>query len=344
MKPHTTMVTHPSWPRALLALGLLQLSVASSVHGQAQTAAQTAPQQSTLTPQEQLKKTVGFIRVPYRDQNGQISSVWGTCFFVVVLDDRLGKDRGFLYTVTNRHVATAEGTDPDALASEVYLYINRAKPERNQAIAKDVVQLTGTTHWYFPADATVDLAVLPVAPQPPAADITFLPVALFATSDVLKKQRIDIGDSVVFIGFFFQFPGTTRIEPIYRQGVIAMMPDDPIKMTDGIAHKFDTMEHLYLADAHAFHGNSGSPLFVQAGGFRNGSITAGSQFELMGVVNGFIPEETNVLVTGASTFESSDQPNSGILTFVPAQELRDFLYSPALQKMRDDAVAAQHKP
>lgn len=238
----------------------------------------------------------------------------------------------------------AEGADPTTLDSDAYIYVNLSKPQANGAIFKYRIPLKGITRWYFPTDASVDLAVLPFAPPPQLFDFKVIPVSLFATTEVLKKEQIDIGDSVVFIGFFFQFSGTTRVEPIYRQGVIAMMPEDPIKMSDGVDHKFDEMEHLYLADAHAFHGNSGSPLFVQTSGFRNGVVRSGSDFELMGVVNGFIPEQTNMLVTGASTFESSDQPNSGILTFVPAQELRDFLYSPELQKLRDEVVGAQHKP
>lgn len=334
------MFTHPRRHSALLAIGLLRLLVGSGAYGQAQTAAQ----QAALTPQEQLRKTVGFIQVPYRDQKGQNSSVWGTCFFVAVPDDRLGKGSMFTYTVTNRHVATAESAPAGTLVSEVHLYINLSKPQTNRAFHEAIIPLKGTTHWYFPTDDTVDLAVLPVVPHPSQFDVKFLPVSLFATSDVVKARRIDIGDSVVFIGFFFQFPGTTRVEPIYRQGILSMMPDDPIKMSDGRNDKVNTMEHLYLADAHAFHGNSGSPLFVQLGGFRNGSVISSLDFRLIGVVNGFIPEQTDILATGAATFESSDQPNSGILTFVPAQELRDFLYDPELQKMRDDVVAAQHKP
>lgn len=66
---------------------------------------------------------------------------------------------------------------------------------------------------------------------------------------------------------------------------------------------------------------------------------------MIGVVNGFIPEEADGKVTGAATFDGArgQLPNSGLLTFVPAQELRDLLLSPPLQTLRDTDVAAYEK-
>lgn len=307
--------------------------------------AQTQPQTAASTAEEQLTKAVGFITVPYKD-GGTIRSVSGTCFLVYVPDERLGKGQGFVYIVTNRHVATAEGVDPKALLPEVLIRVNRTALEKGSAVVQATVPLDATVHWHFPTDETIDLAVLPAAPRPNTFDITVIPVSFFATTDIMKSEQIGIGSSVFFIGFFLQFPGTTRVEPIYRQGVIAMMPADPMEMTDGKDQKFIQREHLYLADAHAFHGNSGSPLFVQASGMRNGSFRmfGGFPYQLVGVVNGFIPERDDIQVSGAATFESSSEPNSGILTFVPAQELKDLLDSPELQKLRDDVVASQHKP
>lgn len=306
--------------------------------------AQTQPaQQSSPTIDETLAKTVGFISVPYRS-GAKTQYVSGTCFFVTVLDDRLGKGAGFLYTVTNRHVAMAEGADPKTLLPEVYVYVNLSKPAGDSAIFQDKIPLAGTTRWYFPSDETVDLAVLPTVPKPSLFDIEGIDTSLFATSEAIKSERINIGDTVFFIGFFFQFPGKKRAEPVYRHGEIAMMPIDPIPIIDGRDQKTTTSEHLYLADAHAFHGNSGSPLFVQVGGYRNGTMSLGGfPYQLIGVVNGFVPEQSDINATGAATFESSDKPNSGILTFVPAQELKDLLDNPELKKLREATIAALHK-
>lgn len=331
--------------KSLAVLVLLAVIPVRAIFAQTQ-----GPQTPPSTPEEQLTKTVGFISVPCdknksvtcNKETGGTGYVTGTCFFVEVPDERLGKGQSFVYTVTNRHVATPKGVDPKSLLPEVFLRVNRTSPENGSALAQGAVMLNGPVHWYFPSDDTIDLAVLPGTVKG-AFDIKGIPVSSFATTDRMKSEQITVGDSVFFIGLFFQFLGMTRVDPIYRQGVIAMMPTDPIPMSDGIDQKSTTFEHLYLADAHAFHGNSGSPLFVRGGGFRHGMIT-GNLYQLVGVVNGFIPERNDIRVTGAATFESSNEPNSGILTFVPAQELKDLLYSPELQKLRDDIVASQHKP
>lgn len=300
------------------------------------------PAQVSLT--DQIAKSVAFITVPYGDPTkpGFIS---GTCFFVGVEDERLGKTTVFSYLVTNRHVATAEGVPTNQLLPYVYIRANVSQKDGTDLSVDSTVPLAGRVRWYFPEDPTVDLAVLPIAPTRADVDIKEIPTSLLATDEVLKSRAVGIGDAVFFVGFFFQFPGISRIEPIYRGGTIAMMPTDPIKMQDNPDDK-GIKEHLYLADAHAFHGNSGSPLFVNLGGYRNGTMLLGvPAVYLIGVVNGFIPEATNGKATGAATFEGSEgqAANSGILTFVPAQELRDLLYGAPLQGMRDKDVAAMKK-
>jgi len=59
----------------------------------------------------------------------------------------------------------------------------------------------------------------------------------------------------VFDGHCYQFPGAERVQPIVRQGVLAMMPDEaiptPLQNKPG---------HVYLVDFHAFDGNGGFPI------------------------------------------------------------------------------------
>jgi hypothetical protein len=327
------------------------LAVSSNVHSQTQSSTKPAltqsappnPPQPSLT--EQIAKSVAFISVPYGDA-AKPDFVSGTCFFVFLPDERLGKGGGFVYLVTNRHVASAEGVPKDQLLAYVSIRANVSQADGTARLVLSRATLAGKFRWYFPDDPTIDLAALPVVPHA-GADIKAIPVSFLGTDEVLKSQAITIGDPVFFVGFFFQFPGISRIDPIYRSGTIAMMPSDPIPMHDK-PDDAGTPEHLYLADAHAFHGNSGSPLFVTVGGYRNGRmLLAGQPVYLIGVVNGFIQETNNANATGAATFEGAEghEPNSGILTFVPAQELRNLLYSPDLQHVRDmDAAASQHRP
>ena len=83
---------------------------------------------------------------------------------------------------------------------------------------------------------------------------------MLATEEVVKADGISEGDPVIFTGLFVQMPGLLKLEPIVRQGSIAMMPDEPIGTT------LNKPGSLYLADIHVFGGNSGSPMFVNLGG------------------------------------------------------------------------------
>ena len=102
---------------------------------------------------------------------------------------------------------------------------------------------------------------------------------MFATKDVLERGHIHEGEPVFFSGFFTQFPGTKRTEPIVRQGIIAMMPDEEIPFV-GLARR------LYLADMHIFGGNSGAPAFINLAGMHEGSLAVGQDYRLLGIVNG----------------------------------------------------------
>jgi hypothetical protein len=52
--------------------------------------------------------------------------------------------------------------------------------------------------------------------------------------------------------------------------------------------------NLYLGDVHVFGGNSGSPLFVNLSGMRNGSLSLGTRYGLLGIVSGFYHEDSNL--------------------------------------------------
>lgn len=316
---------------------------AQSQPSQAPPSASPTPQPPTIT--SLAAKTVVFITVPYKEADAtEPKYVGGTGFFVGIPANLHGKDISFDYLVTNRHVAEAEGALPSSLMPDVSVTLNLLNPQNGEAAVTSTVNLTGSTHWYFPADPTVDLAVLPVGPTN-ALDAKVIPISLLATDELIRSRSVGLGDPVFFVGYFEQFPGIHHFDPIFRSGVLAMMPTDPIPMEDDPKDPAKkTPEHLWLADAHAFLGNSGSPLFINLGGFRNGMMLLGGPTDyLLGVVNGFIAE-LNGTVTGAATFEVAthqDLPNSGVLTFVPAQKLRDLLYDSELQKLRDEIIAAQ---
>jgi predicted RNA-binding protein with TRAM domain len=69
--------------------------------------AKQAAQVTYSPPVTILKKAVAFITADCRDGNQSLQPR-GTGFFVFVPDTRVGKDGGFVYLATNRHVAEPE--------------------------------------------------------------------------------------------------------------------------------------------------------------------------------------------------------------------------------------------
>jgi hypothetical protein len=266
-----------------------------------------------------------------------LKQIAGTCFFVYYDDSRLGKERGFIYLVTNRHMAVP-GIERglNYPIRQLALRLNLLSPEGGRESSEGNIPLEGAVHWYFPADEGVDLAVLPIAPDEKKYDYLPINLSMFATKDKIESENIDAGDSILFAGYFYQFGGEKKIQPIVREGVLAMMPDEEIKTT---LHK---PGRLYLADVHAFHGNSGSPVLVNAGGLRNGGSLSPPNYLLLGIISGYYPEG-EIFSVPATTLTGEVRDNSGIATVVPAFELKTLLDSAPLRTARDAVVAEEAK-
>jgi hypothetical protein len=178
--------------------------------------------------------------------------------------------------------------------------------------------------------------VLPVLPDQSRYDYLSIPASILATHDVVETQGVTEGDSVLFTGYFYQFPGLKKFQPIVREGILAMIPDEKLETT------LKKPGHLYLADVRVFGGNSGSPLMVNLGGYRNGAIYAGFQYKLLRIISGYYHEDSDLKLTVATTLHGKLEQNSGIAMVVPADELKALLDSPALQAARDAELASKN--
>jgi hypothetical protein len=282
-----------------------------------------------------IRQTVTFIDVKFT----KADKVWdshGTGFFVFYPDQRLGENRGFVYLVTNRHVAQPEideGHIYPVISTHVRLNLRK---KQNGQLSEDSA-LPSSARWHFPADKAVDLAATAYLPNEETYEVVYFPVSSFVTEDVVKSKGIAEGDSVLFAGYFYQFPGTERIEPIIRQGILAMMPREEMQTT---LHKTGL---LYLADLHVFSGNSGSPLFVNVTGARNGTmILGGFPYMLIGVVSGYYYENSDLTLTvTTNTITGKLGANSGIALVVPADQVKALLDSSEFQSERDSEIAAE---
>lgn len=315
----------PSVVFASLILALLPAGIA------AQNAPATPLTQATTTSppepiERQIRKTVTFITLSCLRGNIPIRA-YGTGFFVSVADSRLPTNSFFGYVVTNRHVAMCwdDQNNPMQVQS-VAIRLNLKDGSSNE------LRSVGNLTWILPPDDSVDLAVAPLGLDPNVYDLLFIPDSVLATEDVIKKESIAEGLKLVFSGFFYQVPGLKRIEPILREGIVAMMPDEELVTTTGRKGK------VYLAEVHAFHGNSGSPAFVDLGGLRGEAFKIGADYRLLGVVSGGYSEgEQNTLVL--ETPLASKPGNSGIAMIVPASALKALLDDSRVVALRDAEVA-----
>lgn len=283
---------------------------------------------------EAIKKSVAYLQTDCTKADGTTTSYEATGFFVVKPDERLGKNTAFVYLVTNRHAAQP-GIEDDAPChvSNYWIRLNIRAATPTELPRAMSLRLGPDVPWIFPDDPSVDLAIVPLTPDQSKVDYEPIPSTMLATDDVIKANMISEGDSVIFTGLFVQMPGLLRLEPIVREGTIAMIPSEPIMTT------LKKPGNLYLADVHVFGGNSGSPMFVNLNGVRNGSIGFGAGYRLLGVVSGYEFEDTDFNLQAATTYAGKLGANSGVTSVVPADELDKLINCAKLSAMRDAEVA-----
>ncbi|MFZ0773669.1 MAG: hypothetical protein WCA49_13190 [Candidatus Sulfotelmatobacter sp.] len=276
-----------------------------------------------------LKKTVAFIQLQCED-GPNLLDVRGTGFFVFYPDDRVGKDQGFVYLITNRHVAMCLSSDHRPLTvRSIAIRLNRKDG------TSGTIPLTthGNIPWVLPSDESEDLAAIGLAPDQHIFDYLGIPMSVFGTKDVLAAHSVAEGERILFAGFFYQFPGVAKVQPIVREGILAMMPDEKLPTTTGKPGS------VYLGDVHVFGGNSGAPVFCNLGGLRGNTISSGDDYHLLGVVSGMFYEDEEFNLEVTTTFKGTGRANSGISMIVPADAVKNLLDAPVLKAQREAAVA-----
>lgn len=244
----------------------------------------------------------------------------GTGFYVTI-----GTDKSPPYLVTSKHVLMRE-------SSKDYYPVLCMKVNNNKGgtdhIPIDLSRPNGARVFVDNNDPAVDIAVIPGNDirLPPGRtlkdyDFTSFPSSGFATKEHFAKRDIAVGDEAFFTGWFSAFYGTFQNYPIVRFGRLAMATDEKIPW-GGEAQ----MLNLYLVEAHATKGNSGSPVFFRPNiALRTpGALVVGtSPVYLAGVLKGY--------------FSALESPNAGIAAVVPAFQLQQILLSDEVTRERSAA-------
>jgi hypothetical protein len=244
----------------------------------------------------------------------------GTGFVVLLTDPRLPAppgekgEFGFGYLVTNRHVVQpgVEDGKPCRVLNHSVL-LNRRGDSPNGVSHTESVIITDAA-WHFSTDDSVDLAVVPFSAPADTYDYVRIPVDFFVTQEMVEKKQVVEGEPVLFSGLFIQsFQQVHTLEPIVRSGTLAMVPNEAMETT---LHK---LGRVYLAEVHAFGGNSGSPVFVDTAKF-TGPI--GYAYKLLGVISGEILESSDFIMHVTTSYKANLAVNSDISVVVPAARLR----------------------
>lgn len=290
---------------------------------------------ASLPLDEQLKWNRHLLAAMKPDSLAVMKPVsFGTGFFVTLQDPRLNGKAQFLYLVTNRHVVQPGVEDGTPCTVLGYHLFTNLKPVDGKSQVHISEERFGTdAGWVFPEDSSVDLAVMPIVSNTQLSDSQWISTDQFVTQEQVEKNTVVEGDPVIFAGLFMQYRGATRFEPVVRSGALAMLPTDLIDTTLRKPGK------IYLAEAHSYGGNSGSPMFVDIRRFSTQS-PGGYDYRLLGVVSGFVHEDSNFTLQIATDYKGTVVANSGICVVVPAEEIMKIINSSALQVIRDRDVKA----
>jgi hypothetical protein len=293
------------------------------------------------------KKSVAFLfgtvhprkpdGTPVVGPNGKTIAVeqpLGTAFFVLYPDARGGPDFAFLYLVTAKHVLKdGNGT----FLKEVKLRLNRKDGRPAEYLSNiPVSDATGKLVWFHDSDEAIDVAVIPLLPDQKLFDFKAIPVEWFVDDETFKKEKVEEGDLLHFIGLMTQYYGAQKNYPIVRRGTLAMMTDEKIETPTGL-------QHAFIAELASWPGNSGSPVFLNLSGMRNGNLTVGANHKFIGVISGGFLNKFKGTVLDATVI-GGNEFQTGISFIVPAARVKAILEAASARAHRDNFIPKKATP
>ena len=283
------------------------------------------------------KKAVAFafgtVHIPNQaKQLVRLYAPLGTVFFVTYPDQRPGPDFNFFYLVTAKHVL--KDADGEYLP-EITVRMNLKETTGTKGY-EDIshIQVTDAQKhliWFHDTDDAVDVAALPFLPDIEKFDFKTLPLSMFVDDSMIKENNISEGDTAFFIGLMAQYYGNTKNHPVVRRGALALMTDEEIDTPTG-------RQKAFIAELLSWPGNSGSPVFLNLVGLRDGNLTLGMKLRFLGILSGSFVNKRQGTVLDTQTAQWGDEMNTGISFIIPASRVKAILESPVAQASRDAEV------
>lgn len=240
---------------------------------------------------------------------------------------------GWLYAVTNWHVAVRDGFS--------VLRINsRAGPP-------DILEF-GPEDWVF--DPRFDVAILPISLHEKTHKFSVVATRIFTSDFMAANSNIGPGDDVFMAGRFVDHDGGETNKPAVRFGHISI---NPTPMPQGPSQY---LADCYCIDVHSRTGYSGSPVFVyrtpgntledmDRGGMGARQLLTGgiNHFSLLGIHFGQFPELWEIekakqtpVQEGLTKGAAPDYVvgMSGMTCVIPSWTIAGVLNMPELKKKR----------
>jgi len=260
----------------------------------------------------ELKKTIAFI---FKIDGVDIGDPLGTGFFVKVPVEHI-QNAEQRYFVTAKHVITDK---QGKFLNEIIIRVNKTDG--------------GVIYNKFPLDEKiifqhkeqeVDLVVIPVNIQKDI-DYKSIPLDIITENSIIEQIGMGEGDEVFFSGLFHHHVGTTKNEPIFRFGKIALISDEKISWKEEGKTAIET--NLYLIECYSTAGNSGSPVFFRVTPQHETTVISKSyRVYLAGVLRGSF-QDSNLIKTYDENVKGVLAENIGITAVTPAYKLREILLS-----------------
>lgn len=317
----------------------------------------TSPSLSSL-----LTQSVVFIyqdRTPANSSNIVPGKILGTAFIIgIPQPGRPG--RSFPFIVTAKHVVTGE--------SKILVRFTLKSGNEPGFAQYDLEKLRGDSDLFeYPNDKGVDLIVFRT---PVYASVKFLmfPIDLIALQETFTKEDINVSDRVIIPCLMANFPGITQNYPIFRDGTIALITEEPISYTWKLGtREIETSQRVIFINSLLNEGFSGAPVFLWPGlrSTRKGTTIGGKPW-LIGIVHGFFSQRRNVIYAdGENVIMGKQEPglpglvnppkqlfvysqeNSGTGIIFPSWRLLDILQCDVIKKrvqgLTDEEIAKEKK-
>ena len=142
--------------------------------------------------------------------------------------------------------------------------------------------------WENKKDEGVDIVVFR-SPFFPDTNTRVIPIDFIATKEIYESEYIDVADRIIIPCLLGPYPGVTQNYPIFRDGSIALITEEPIEFSWPLGEKMiKTRQRVIFINTTINEGFSGAPVFLWPGVRSTPKgIRFGGKPWLLGVVHGF---------------------------------------------------------